>query len=73
MNDPIPKKIWSTAFGKEFVNMAQGHKSTGEKGTNSINVMSHDEIREIPKDGVVTYASIVVVYRLQKTTQIWFA
>ena len=67
MNDPIPKKIWSTAFTKEF------DKRTGEKGTNSINVMSHDEIREIPKDGVVTYASIVVVYRLQKTTQIWFA
>ena len=42
--------------------MAQGDERTGEEGTNSISVVSHDEIRSIPKDRVVTYASIVIDY-----------
>ena len=46
--------------------MAQGDEMTGEKGTNSIFVMSQDEIRSISKDRVVTYASIVVDHRPQK-------
>ena len=53
MNDPILKDIWSTAFGKDFENGVQeGDKKTDEKGTNSIFVMPHNEIRSIPKDRV---------------------
>ena len=37
--------------------MAQGDERTGEEGTTSISVVSHDEIRSIPKDRVVTYAT----------------
>ena len=40
--------------------MAQGNNKTGTKGTNSIFVMSHDEIDNIPADWIVTYARIVV-------------
>ena len=47
--------------------MAQVDNKTGEKGTNSIFVMNHEEIKHIPKDRVVTYARIVVDFRAQKT------
>ena len=46
--------------------MAQGDLKIGEKGTNFIFAMTHDEIANIPKDRVVTYASIVVNFRPQK-------
>ena len=66
MNDHVLQDIWSTAFGKESGNIAQGDMKIGEKGTSSIFVMFHDEIRSIPKDRVVTYAGIVVDQRPQK-------
>ena len=43
------REVWTTAFGKEFGNLAQGDAKTGEQGTNSIFVMSHKEIATIPK------------------------
>ena len=64
--DPILCKIWTAAMGKEFGNMAQGDKKTGTKGTNSIFVMTHEQIKNIPRDCVVTYARLVVDYRPQK-------
>ena len=66
MRDTVLGKIWSTAFGKEFGNLAQGGNRTGEKGTNSIFVMTHKQILRNPKDRVVTYGRIVVDYRPQK-------
>ena len=47
--------------------MAQGDNKMGQKGTNSIFVMSHEAIRAIPKKQTVTYARVVVDYRPQKT------
>ena len=64
--DPVLREIWTTAMGKEFGNMAQGDKKTGTKGTNSIFVMTHEEIKNIPWDWIVTYARLVVDYRPQK-------
>ena len=58
-NDPAMMKIWTTAFGKEYVIMAQGNKKTGMKGTKYIFVMSHNEIDNIPADWIVTYTHIV--------------
>ena len=55
-----------TTFGKEFSGMVQGDNKTGQKGTNSIFVMSHIEIALIPSDHIVTYAGIVVDHRPQK-------
>ena len=46
--------------------MAQGDEKTGTKGKNCIFVMNHDEIANIPKDCVVTYARVVVDFRPQK-------
>ena len=46
MNDPAMAEIWQTAFGKDFGGMAQGDNKTGQKGTNSMFVMRHDEIKE---------------------------
>jgi hypothetical protein len=37
------REVWTTAFGKEFGNLAQGDDKTGEKGVNSIFVMSHED------------------------------
>jgi hypothetical protein len=66
MNDPVTAEIWQTAFGKDFGGMAQGDHKTGQKGTNSIFVMKHDEIKVIPNDRTVTYARVVVDFRPQK-------
>ena len=53
-------EIWQTAFGKDFGGMAQGDNKTGQKGTNSIFVMIHEEI------AMAKYARIVIDYRPQK-------
>ena len=66
-DDPATKDILNTAFGKEFGNVAQGDKTMGTKGTNSMFVLSHTKIRTIPGDQTVTYARIVVDYRPQKS------
>ena len=58
--DPDTAETWNTAFGKDFGGMAQGNNKTGQKGTNSIFVMTHAEISRILKDRMVTYAQIVV-------------
>ena len=64
--DEVLGPTWRRGFGKEFGNLCQGDDLTGEKGTNALHVMSHDEIANIPADRVVTYARIVVDYRPQK-------
>eukprot|EP00956_Cyclotella_meneghiniana_P014503 scaffold21710_cov36-Cyclotella_meneghiniana.AAC.1 len=66
INIPQMRDVWTTAFGKEFGNLAQGDDKTGEKGTNSIFVMSHKDIANIPKGRTVTYGRIVIDYRPQK-------
>eukprot|EP00804_Cyclotella_cryptica_P004967 CCRYP_014094-RA/>CCRYP_014094-RA protein AED:0.12 eAED:0.01 QI:0/0/0/1/1/1/2/0/1245 len=67
INIPQMRDVWTTAFGKEFSNLAQGDDKTGETGTNSIFVMFRDEIANIPKGRTVTYGRIVIDYRPQKT------
>ena len=46
--------------------MAQGDKRTNTPGTDSIFVMSHNEIGRIAEDCTVTYARVVVNVRSQK-------
>jgi hypothetical protein len=46
--------------------MGQGDDKMGQKGTNSIFVMTHDEIKCIPPNRTVTYAHVVVDFRPQK-------
>jgi hypothetical protein len=63
MNDPEMAEVWQMAFGKDFGGMAQGDKKTGQKGTNSVFVMTHNEIDIARKASHKwTYAQIVVNY-----------
>ena len=48
--DPLLRETWEHAFGKEFVNLAQGDKETNTPGTDSIRVLTHDQTNNIPKD-----------------------
>ncbi len=66
MHDTATVETWQTAFGKDFGRMAQGNKKTGQKGTNSIFVMTHKEIVKIPKNQSFTYTQVVVNLRPQK-------
>jgi hypothetical protein len=42
MKDPTTAETWQTGFGKDFDGMAQGNHNTGQQGTNSIFVMTHE-------------------------------
>ena len=67
MHDPATAEVWQTAFGKDFGGMAQGCDKTGQKGTNAMFVMSHDEIHAAKQaNKFFTYANPVVDYRPQK-------
>jgi hypothetical protein len=63
-NDPLMQDVWTKAMCKELGRLAQGWD--GNAGTDTIFFMSHNEIKNIPKDRTVTYARIVVDYRPQK-------
>jgi hypothetical protein len=67
MHDPTTRDTWRTPFGKDFGGMAQVGNKTGQQGTDSIFVMTHDDIRHIPTDCTITYARVVVNFRPQKT------
>jgi hypothetical protein len=43
MHVPTMAETWQTAIGKDFDGMAQGDLKMGQKGTNSIFVMTHKE------------------------------
>ena len=49
MHDPATADIWQTAFGKDFQGIAQGDNKTGQKGTNAMSVMNHEEIKTVLK------------------------
>ena len=67
MNNPAMAEVWQTAFSKDFGGMAQGNNKTGQKGTNAMFVMTHDEIAHVlHAEKVFTYANPVVNHRPQK-------
>ena len=65
--DSTLSEVWTTAFGKEFGNLAQGEQKTGTQGTNAMFVMTPEQIKRIPGDRIITYAKIVANYRSQKS------
>ncbi len=72
MHNPATAEMWHTAFGKDFSGMAQGNNKTGQKGTNAMFVMTHDEIRQVLRNGKkLTYGNPVVDYRPQKDNPHW--
>jgi hypothetical protein len=63
MHDPATSEIWQTAFGKDFGGMAQGDQKTGQKGTNAMFVMTHNEIKHVlQQNKKFTYSNPVVDY-----------
>jgi hypothetical protein len=63
INDPETAEVWQTAFGKDFGGMAQGDDKMGQKGTNSVFVVTHKEMNIAKAAGHTwTYARIVVNY-----------
>jgi hypothetical protein len=67
IHDPATAEVWQTAFGKDFGGMAQGCNKTGQKGTNAMFVMTHDDIRHaLAAKKKFTYANPVVDYQPQK-------
>ena len=40
-NEPKTREVWITAFGKEFGSLSQGDNKTGEKGTNSLFLLTN--------------------------------
>ena len=46
--DPLLKTTWEESMCKELGRLAQGYGKT--KGTNTVNFMTHEQIRKIPKD-----------------------
>jgi hypothetical protein len=67
MHDPATAEIWQTGFEKDFRGMAQGDNKTGQKGTNAMLVMTHEEIQKVIRAGKkITYANPVVDHQPQK-------
>jgi hypothetical protein len=66
MKDSTTAETWQMVFGKDFGGMAQGNQKTGQKGTNSIFVMTHNKISRIPKWQTITYVCIVIDFCPQK-------
>jgi hypothetical protein len=74
MNDSATAEIWQTAFGKDFGDMAQGCYKTGQKGTNAMFVMTHNEIAHALAVGTkFTDANPVIDYQPHKEdpNKIW--
>jgi hypothetical protein len=67
MQDPVTAEVWQTAFGKDFGGMAQGNNKMGQKGTNAMFVMTHDEIAHAYQENkFFTFANPVMEYCPQK-------
>ena len=67
MNDPETAETWQTAFGKDLGGMAQGDNKAGQKGKNTIFMMTHDEIAQVVQAGKqFTCANPVMDHQLQK-------
>ncbi len=67
MNKSAMAETWQTAFGKDFCGMAQGDNKTGQKGTNVMFVMTHNEIKHVlQQNKKFTYGNPVVDYLPQK-------
>ena len=67
MHHPATLELWQMVFDKDFGGMSQGDDKTGQKGTNSIFVMTHAEIKQACVDKVTfTYTKIVVDFQPQK-------
>ena len=66
MKDPVMVEMWQTAFGKDFGGMCQGNDKTGTVGTDTMFVMTPQDVTNMPADRFATYANIAVIFGPQK-------
>ena len=59
------------SFGKDFGKLSQGDNKTKIYSMGSIFVMERHEIKNIPKDGTITYSHVVVGFRQRKEDPKW--
>ena len=62
--DAVMKPVWKESMCTELGRLSQGYRST--KGTDTIQFMDHEMIKNIPSDRTVTYTRIVVDFKPQK-------
>jgi hypothetical protein len=72
MHDPAMSEVWQTEFYKDFGGMAQGDNKMGRKGTNSIFVMTHDEVKRIPKNQTPRMLALLSISIHRKQTHTIF-
>jgi hypothetical protein len=61
MHDLKTAEVWQTAFGKDFGGMVQEEDKMGQKGTNSVFVMTRKEIYDAKAAGEKwTYMRVLV-------------
>ena len=65
IQDPNTRERWANSMCNEIGRLAQGRKSTGLKGTNTLKFIPFQEIPQNRRKDI-TYARIVVDYRPQK-------
>ena len=65
IKNPKTRATWIKSMCKELGRIAQGYKNL-ENGTNTVFFMTHNEIKNTPKDRTVTHTRIVADYRPQK-------
>ncbi len=66
MKEPVTAEMWQTAFWKDFGGMCQGDDKTGTVGTNTMFVMTPQDVANMPPDRLATYANIIVDFQPQK-------
>jgi hypothetical protein len=67
MHNPARAEVWQTAFGRDFGSMAQGDKKIGQKRTNAMFIMTHNEIAHAKAaNKFFTYGNPAIDYRPQK-------
>ncbi len=67
INNPVTAEVCQVAFRHDFGGMAPGDIKTGQKGTNAMFVMNHDEIAHaFATKKFFTYGNPVFNYRPQK-------
>ncbi len=66
VNDPATAEVWQTTFSKDFGGMAQGNNKTGQKGTDAMFVMSHDNIKQALKAGENSLTAIQLLITARK-------
>lgn len=64
MEDPLLQKMWQEAMCRELGRSSQGCADV--EGTNTVHFLTHEEIRNVPADRMVTHARTVVDHRPHK-------